>query len=199
MPSTDRGGAATAATPAPPAPKAEATMMKAVAVFPGTPNSMHLAQLAKPAVCRGARRAGRAGEGAPRRRGRHRQGDQRGRVRRRAPGLRLPGDRPRELRPGRGRRAQRDRARARRLRRGDGPAAGPQHLRSHRHVRHDHRRRVLRARHQPAPRLPHRVLRGRSRVHREDSAWASRTSACCWSRRRWSRRASRRPTRSSAA
>jgi threonine dehydrogenase-like Zn-dependent dehydrogenase len=50
MPSTDRGGAATAATPARPAPKAEATMMKAVAVFPGTPNSMHLAQLAKPAV-----------------------------------------------------------------------------------------------------------------------------------------------------
>jgi threonine dehydrogenase-like Zn-dependent dehydrogenase len=50
MPRTDRGGAATAATPARPAPKAEATMMKAVAVFPGTPNSMHLAQLAKPAV-----------------------------------------------------------------------------------------------------------------------------------------------------
>ena len=40
MPSTDRGGASTAATPARPAPKAEATMMKAVAVFPGTPNSM---------------------------------------------------------------------------------------------------------------------------------------------------------------
>jgi threonine dehydrogenase-like Zn-dependent dehydrogenase len=50
MPSTDRGGAATAATPARPASKTEATMMKAVAVFPGTPNSMHLAQLAKPAV-----------------------------------------------------------------------------------------------------------------------------------------------------
>ena len=51
MPSIDRGAAATAATPArSAAAKPEASMMKAVAVFPGTPNSMHLAQLAKPAV-----------------------------------------------------------------------------------------------------------------------------------------------------
>jgi threonine dehydrogenase-like Zn-dependent dehydrogenase len=51
MPSTDRGGAALSTSArAPAAPKAEPTMMKAVAVFPGTPNSMHLAQLAKPSV-----------------------------------------------------------------------------------------------------------------------------------------------------
>jgi glucose 1-dehydrogenase len=54
MPSTDRAGpavstaASAAASPRPEAPMA--TMMKAVAVFPGTPNSMHLAQLAKPSV-----------------------------------------------------------------------------------------------------------------------------------------------------
>jgi threonine dehydrogenase-like Zn-dependent dehydrogenase len=51
MPSTDGESAATAATPArTPAAKAEPIMMKAVAVFPGTPNSMHLGQLAKPSV-----------------------------------------------------------------------------------------------------------------------------------------------------
>jgi threonine dehydrogenase-like Zn-dependent dehydrogenase len=50
MPSTERGGAATVPTPARPSAKAEAAMMKAIAVFPGTPNSMHLAQLAKPTV-----------------------------------------------------------------------------------------------------------------------------------------------------
>ena len=45
MPSTDRGGAAVADTPSSPSAKAERVMMKAVAVFPGKPNSMHLAQL----------------------------------------------------------------------------------------------------------------------------------------------------------
>ena len=54
MPSTDRAGPAVstaASAPASPRPEAPmATMMKAVAVFPGTPNSMHLAQLAKPSV-----------------------------------------------------------------------------------------------------------------------------------------------------
>ena len=51
MPSSDRGGAALS-TPARSAAstKAESRMMKAVAVFPGTPNSMHLASLAKPSV-----------------------------------------------------------------------------------------------------------------------------------------------------
>ncbi len=50
MPSTDRGGAAVADTPSSPSAKAERMMMKAVAVFPGKPNSMHLAQLAKPSL-----------------------------------------------------------------------------------------------------------------------------------------------------
>ena len=52
MPSTDRtaGGAVSTAqrAPATPRPGAETTMMKAVAVRPGVPNSMHLAQLPKP-------------------------------------------------------------------------------------------------------------------------------------------------------
>ncbi len=51
MPSTDRGGvgvatAVRADSPAKPAP----AMMKAIAVFPGKPNSMHLAQLPKPSL-----------------------------------------------------------------------------------------------------------------------------------------------------
>jgi glucose 1-dehydrogenase len=50
MPSSERGGTATVSSPTRPAAQAEPTMMKAVAVFPGTPNSMHLAQLAKPSV-----------------------------------------------------------------------------------------------------------------------------------------------------
>jgi threonine dehydrogenase-like Zn-dependent dehydrogenase len=53
MPSTDRGGAAvTTSERAPAAARtgAEATMMKAVAVRPGVPNSMYLAQLPKPSV-----------------------------------------------------------------------------------------------------------------------------------------------------
>ncbi len=52
MPSSDRGGAAlTTPVRAPAAAtKADATMMKAIAVFPGTPNSMHLAQLARPSL-----------------------------------------------------------------------------------------------------------------------------------------------------
>ena len=157
--------------------------MKAVAVFPKKPNSMHLAELPEPRL-----------EDVPNGRGvlvkvlrvgrrRHRQGDQRRRVRRRAAGLRFPGHRPRELRPGGGGRAERDRVGARRLCRGDRAPARAQHLRPDRHLRHDHRRHLLRARHQPAPRLPDRVLRGRPRVHRQGPAGPARTSACCWSRR----------------
>jgi hypothetical protein len=48
MPSSDQMGAAVT-SPARPA-SAGPVMMKAVAVFPGTPNSMHLAQLPKPSV-----------------------------------------------------------------------------------------------------------------------------------------------------
>ena len=117
---------------------------------------------------RGPRRPRGAGEGAAGRGGRDRQGDQRGGVRRRASGVRLPGDGPRGLRPGGGGRAQRHRAGARRLRRGHGPAPRVEHLRPDRHLRHDDRRRLLRAGDQPPPRLPHRVLRRRRRVHRED-------------------------------
>jgi threonine dehydrogenase-like Zn-dependent dehydrogenase len=54
MPSTDRAGGAAVSTPerAPAALRAgaDATMMKAVAVRPGVPNSMYLAQLPKPSV-----------------------------------------------------------------------------------------------------------------------------------------------------
>jgi threonine dehydrogenase-like Zn-dependent dehydrogenase len=54
MPSSDRAGSAAVSTPqrtpAAAKPGAEVTMMKAVAVRPGVPNSMHLAQLAKPSV-----------------------------------------------------------------------------------------------------------------------------------------------------
>jgi threonine dehydrogenase-like Zn-dependent dehydrogenase len=52
MPSTDRGGAAGVVTAArnEGSPKPQPTMMKAVAVFPGKPNSMHLAQLPKPST-----------------------------------------------------------------------------------------------------------------------------------------------------
>ena len=53
MPSTDRaGGAVSTAQRAPAAakPDADVTMMKAVAVRPGVPDSMHLARLAKPSV-----------------------------------------------------------------------------------------------------------------------------------------------------
>jgi glucose 1-dehydrogenase len=54
MPSTDRAGRAAVSTPKP-APAAgrtgvEVTMMKAVAVRPGVPNSMHLAELPKPSL-----------------------------------------------------------------------------------------------------------------------------------------------------
>ena len=55
MPSSDRGGVAvstpvrTLPDPEPTTTEApDLTMMKAIAVFPGTPNSMHLASLAKP-------------------------------------------------------------------------------------------------------------------------------------------------------
>jgi len=52
MPSSDRAGGAVSAQRAPAVakPGAEVTMMKAVAVRPGVPNSMHLAQLLKPLV-----------------------------------------------------------------------------------------------------------------------------------------------------
>jgi glucose 1-dehydrogenase len=52
MPSTDRGGATgLAATKGPKAAaQPEQTMMKAVAVFPGKPNSMHLGRLPKPSL-----------------------------------------------------------------------------------------------------------------------------------------------------
>src|SRR5262245_7403969 len=52
MPSTDRGGAAGLATAkrSEPAPKPGQTMMKAIAVFPGKPDSMHLGQLPKPSL-----------------------------------------------------------------------------------------------------------------------------------------------------
>ena len=51
MPSTDRGATGLAATKRPEvAAKPEQTTMKAVAVFPGKPNSMHLGQLPKPSL-----------------------------------------------------------------------------------------------------------------------------------------------------
>jgi threonine dehydrogenase-like Zn-dependent dehydrogenase len=52
MPSTDRGGAAGLATAkrTESAPKPEQTMMKAIAVFPGKPDSMHLGQLPRPSL-----------------------------------------------------------------------------------------------------------------------------------------------------
>ncbi len=52
MPSTDRGGAAGLATAkrTDSATKPEQTMMKAIAVFPGKPDSMHLGQLPKPSL-----------------------------------------------------------------------------------------------------------------------------------------------------
>ena len=49
MPSTDRGAVATASRTESSA-KPQPTLMKAVAVFPGKPNSMHLAQLPKPSI-----------------------------------------------------------------------------------------------------------------------------------------------------
>jgi threonine dehydrogenase-like Zn-dependent dehydrogenase len=49
MPSSDHAGAAVT-TPARPASSTGPALMKAVAVFPGTPNSMHLAELPKPSV-----------------------------------------------------------------------------------------------------------------------------------------------------
>src|SRR6266536_2916095 len=45
-----------------------------------------------------------------------------------------------------------------------------QHLRLDRQPRRDDRRQLLRARHQQGARLPHRVLRGYRRLHREGSA-----------------------------
>jgi threonine dehydrogenase-like Zn-dependent dehydrogenase len=52
MPSTDRGGAAGVATATrnEGSAKSQPTMMKAVAVLPGKPNSMHLGQLPKPSI-----------------------------------------------------------------------------------------------------------------------------------------------------
>jgi threonine dehydrogenase-like Zn-dependent dehydrogenase len=53
MPSSDRAGGAVSTAKRAPAsakPEAEATLMKAVAVRPGVPNSMYLAELPKPSV-----------------------------------------------------------------------------------------------------------------------------------------------------
>ena len=52
MPTTDRGGAAGVTTPtrAPAAQQAEPTQMRAIAVFPGKPNTMHLAMAPKPSL-----------------------------------------------------------------------------------------------------------------------------------------------------
>ena len=59
---------------------------------------------------------------------------------------------------------------------------GSTHLRRDRHQRHDHRRYLLRARHQPASRLPDGVLRRRRRLHRQDSAGAQGGRRSCSSR-----------------
>ena len=50
MPSTDRGGGVATAKRTESAAKPEQTMMKAIAVFPGKPDSMHLGQLPKPSL-----------------------------------------------------------------------------------------------------------------------------------------------------
>ena len=89
-----------------PAARPSPEMMRAIAVLPGQANSMHLASSPSHRLERDPRRPRRAGQGAAGRRRRHRQGDQRGRVRRGAAGLRLPGHRPRGLRPGGGGRAR---------------------------------------------------------------------------------------------
>ena len=94
--------------------------MKAVAVLPGKPNSVHLRDIPAPKltdqphphVCHDPRGAGRAGEGAPGRRRRHRPRDQRGPLRQRPARRRAPRHRPRELRPGRRGRRQGDRGRS---------------------------------------------------------------------------------------
>ena len=75
----------------------------------GKPDSVHLAELAKPSRRRDSERPRRPRQGAPRRRRRHRPRDQRRRVRRGAAGLRLPRHRPRGLRPGRRASGQRHR------------------------------------------------------------------------------------------
>ena len=119
--------------------------MKAVAVFPGKSNSIHLTDLPEPSVDdipdgRGVllevlrfgvdstdKEINYAEHGAAPRR------------------LRPPSDRPRAVRACAGGRTQRERPCPRRLRSCDRAASGQQHLRPDRHLRHDHRRDVLRA------------------------------------------------------
>ncbi len=152
--------------------------MKAVAVLPGKPNSVHLRDIPVPKltdqphphVCRDPRGPGRAGQGAPGRRRRHRPRDQRGPLRQRPAGRRAPRHRPRELRPGRRGRRQGDRGQARRLRLLHRPPARRLAVRRDRPERHHQRGGLLRARDQPLPRLPDRVVRRRRRVHRQGAA-----------------------------
>src|ERR671910_526152 len=117
--------------------------MKAVAVYPGGADSIHLCDLPMPSV-----------DDVP---------DGRG-VRGSTRGLRLSGDGPRVVRTRAGGGSQRQGPRTWRLRGGHGQASWEKHLRPYRHLRHDHRRNVLRARDQPAPRLPDGALRERPRI-----------------------------------
>ncbi len=114
--------------------------MKAIAVIPGKPNSIHLARCSPPVARRGPGRPRRPRQGPARRRRRHRQGDQRRRVRRPSAGLDFLDHRPRGLRPGRGGRPDGHRA-VRRLRRRHGAAPGSEPLRRDRPAGHDDRRR----------------------------------------------------------
>ncbi len=106
-----------------------------------------------------SRRKGRPGQAPPVRAGRHRQGDRRRRVRRGPRRVRLPGRGARELRGGRTGRAGRHPVRPRRLRGLPRSPGRVQPVRPPRHAGHDHRRPVLRARHQPRARVPDRALR----------------------------------------
>ena len=82
--------------------------MKAIAVIPGKPDSIHLREAPEALARRSPRRPRRARPRPARGSRRHGQGDQRGRVRRAAGRPRLPDPRPRELRPRRGGRARRE-------------------------------------------------------------------------------------------
>ena len=158
--------------------------MKAVAVHPGTPGSMHLREIPEPAVERHPGRARREGAGPARRRRRHRQ------ARSTPPSTapRRPGDDflvtgPRELRPG-------GRGRAGRplddppgdVRRRVGAPARHVDLREDRPPGLHHRRRLLRARDQPPARLPDRVLRRGPPVRVPAARRAWPRSASCSSR-----------------
>ena len=80
--------------------------MKAISVFPGKPDSVHLADAPKPSLDQVPERPRRAGKSSARRRRRHRQRNQRRRIWRGAAGIRLPHHRPRGLWPGRSGRAE---------------------------------------------------------------------------------------------